>query len=38
MFPKVAAESLATFGEGALTGKLVVPGPADGGGEMNWNC
>lgn len=26
-------------GEGAATlGKVVVVGPADGGGEMNWNC
>ena len=38
MFPKVVDKSLATFGEGVLTSKLVIPGPIDGGGEMNWNC
>lgn len=36
---KVALESrMVVLGEGETTGRDVVVGPADEGGEMNWNC
>src|ERR1700730_2203901 len=38
MGPNVAEESLSDIGDGVLIGKIVEVGPADGGGEMNWNC
>ena len=36
---EVAESRNVVWGEGAATlGSEIVVGPADGGGEMNWNC